>query len=77
MALGLGIAKEVARAVLPEGMTPSRLYMAGTLRSWIHYCDLRCDRKTQKEHREIAEGCRAILVEQFTDLVDVIGAEHP
>jgi thymidylate synthase (FAD) len=76
MALGLGIAKEVARAVLPEGMTPSRLYMAGTLRSWIHYCDLRCDRKTQKEHREIAEGCRAILVKQFPDLADVIGAQH-
>jgi thymidylate synthase (FAD) len=74
-ALNHGIAKEVARAVLPEGMTPSRLYMAGTLRSWIHYCDLRCDRKTQKEHREIAEGCRGILIEQFPDLADVIGAE--
>lgn len=72
-ALGLGIAKEVARAVLPEGMTLSRLYMAGTLRSWIHYCDLRCDPKTQKEHRLIAEACRRILVDQFPDLADVIG----
>jgi thymidylate synthase (FAD) len=75
-ALGQGIAKEVARAVLSEGMTLSRLYMAGTLRSWIHYCDLRCDRKTQKEHRLIAEGCRAILIEQFPDLSDVIGADN-
>jgi thymidylate synthase (FAD) len=67
-ALDHGIAKEVARAVLPEGMTASRLYMAGTLRSWVHYCALRCDRKTQKEHREIAFGCRGILIEQFPDL---------
>lgn len=74
-ALSKGIAKEVARAVLPEGMTPSLLCMAGTLRSWIHYCDLRCDRKTQKEHRQIAEGCRALLVEHFPDLADVIGGE--
>lgn len=74
-ALENGIAKEVARAVLPEGLTPSRLYMAGTLRSWIHYCDLRCDRKTQKEHREIAEACRAALIEQFPDLADVIGGD--
>jgi thymidylate synthase (FAD) len=74
-ALALGIAKEVARAVLPEGMTPSRLYMAGTLRSWIHYCDLRCDRKTQKEHREIALACRDILVARFPDLADVVGGD--
>jgi thymidylate synthase (FAD) len=74
-ALREGIAKEVARAVLPEGMTPSRLYMAGTLRSWLHYCALRCDRKTQKEHREIAIACRDILVEQFPDLADVIGGD--
>lgn len=72
-ALARGIAKEVARAVLPEGMTASRLYMAGTLRSWIHYCALRCETKTQKEHRLIAEACRDILIEQFPDLADVIG----
>ena len=72
-ALNNGIAKEVARAVLPEGMTMSRLYMAGTLRSWIHYVQLRADRKTQKEHRLIAEGCRAILINEFPDLADVIG----
>lgn len=67
-ALNQGIAKEVARTILPEGMTDSRLYMAGTLRSWIHYCELRCDRKTQKEHRLIAEACRGILIEQFPAL---------
>lgn len=75
-ALKKGIAKEVARAVLSEGMTPSRLYMAGTLRSWLHYVDLRCDRKTQKEHREVAEAARAILIEQFPDLADVIGGDN-
>lgn len=72
IALANGIAKEVARSILPEGMTPSKLYMAGTLRSWIHYCFLRCDPKTQKEHRLIAEQCRGILIEQFPDLSDVI-----
>jgi len=53
-ALDSGIAKEQARAVLPEGITKSRLYMAGTLRSWVHYIQLRSDNGTQKEHREIA-----------------------
>lgn len=71
-ALKRGIAKEVARAVLPEGMTPSRLYMAGTLRSWIHYLDLRCDRKTQKEHREIAQACSGIIKSELPDLHDLL-----
>jgi len=75
-AISSGIAKEVARAVLPEGMTPSRLYMAGTLRSWIHYVGLRADRKTQKEHRLIAEAARDILIGEFPDLADVIGGDH-
>ena len=52
-----GIAKEQARAVLPEGLTVSRIYMNGTLRSWIHYCQLRCANGTQKEHRQIAVDC--------------------
>jgi len=52
-----GIAKEQARAVLPEGLTVSRMYMNGTLRSWMHYCELRTDPSTQKEHRIIAEQC--------------------
>ena len=52
-----GIAKEQARAVLPEGMTQSRMYMNGTLRSWVHYIQLRGDNGTQKEHQEIAIAC--------------------
>lgn len=60
-AIDHGIAKEQARAVLPEGITVSRLYMNGTLRSWIHYIQLRSNRDTQKEHRKIAILCaRAI-----------------
>lgn len=61
-AIGLGIAKEVARKILPEGMTMTRMYMNGTLRSWIHYVTLRTDAATQKEHREVAEQCKEILV---------------
>jgi thymidylate synthase (FAD) len=73
-ALENGIAKEVARAVLPEGMTPSRLYMNGTIRSWIHYVTLRTGPETQKEHREIAAAC-ALQISQlfphiFKDLVN-------
>ena len=56
-ALDKGIAKEQARAVLPEGMTKSRMYMQGTLRSWLHYIQIRTDKSTQKEHREIAIAC--------------------
>lgn len=73
-ALLRGIAKEVARAVLPEGMTPSRLYMAGTLRSWLHYLDLRCDVKTQKEHRLLAHEARDIIAAELPDLVDLLPA---
>lgn len=61
IALQNGIAKEVARKVLPEGLTMSRMYVNGTLRSWLHYIDVRCDRATQKEHREVAEQCREIV----------------
>ena len=60
-----GIAKEQARAVLPEGNTVSRLYMAGTLRSWIHYIDLRSANGTQKEHIEIAKACAKVISEIF------------
>jgi len=56
-ALKLGIAKEQARAVLPEGMTVSRLYMNGTLRSWVHYIQLRSANGTQKEHQDVAIAC--------------------
>lgn len=67
-ALDNGIAKEQARAVLPEGMTHSRLYMAGTLRSWVHYCQLRCGHGTQKEHMEIAKAAREELKKLFPSL---------
>ena len=60
-ALENGIAKEQARAVLPEGNMPSRMYMKGNVRSWIHYCELRAGNGTQKEHREIAVKCAEIL----------------
>jgi len=60
-----GIAKEQARAVLPEGLTISRMYMNGTLRSWIHYIDLRKENGTQKEHMEIALACAKIITEIF------------
>lgn len=67
-ALDLGIAKEVARKVLPEGLTMSKMYMNGTLRSWIHYIDIRCDVATQKEHRVVAQQCREIIVSLFPSL---------
>jgi thymidylate synthase (FAD) len=60
-ALENGIAKEQARAVLPEGLTVSRLYMQGTLRSWVHYIELRSGPETQKEHRLIAQACANAL----------------
>ena len=65
VAIDRGIAKEVARAVLPEGLTMSRLYMHGSLRSWLFYCRLRMRPETQKEHREIAAKCWEIVREQF------------
>ena len=60
-----GIAKEQARVVLPEGNTISRLYINGTLRSWIHYIDLRSAHGTQKEHTEIAKACAEVIAEIF------------
>lgn len=60
-----GVAKEVARALLPEGLTPSRLYVSGTARSWIHYFELRCDKATQKEHRDVASAVAEIFSQQF------------
>jgi thymidylate synthase (FAD) len=60
-----GIAKEQARAVLPEGNTVSRLYMQGTLRSWIHYIQLRSANGTQKEHRAIAHNCAEVIAKVF------------
>ena len=64
-AIKKGIAKEQARAVLPEGMTVSRLYMNGTLRSWVHYIDLRSANGTQKEHQDIAIACAHEIAQIF------------
>lgn len=64
-AIDNGIAKEQARAVLPEGLTVSRMYMNGTLRSWIHYCELRAAHGTQKEHIEIAKACAEVISSIF------------
>lgn len=69
MALNSGIAKEQARALLPEGLTQTTLYMAGTLRSWVHFCDLRRGHGTQKEHMEVADQCWDILGVHFPDVV--------
>jgi len=60
-----GIAKEQARSVLPEGMTESRLYMNGTLRSWIHYIQLRSGNGTQKEHQQVALSCAEVIASIF------------
>ena len=68
-ALDNGIAKEQARAVLPEGLTVSRLYMNGTLRSWVHYIQLRSANGTQKEHMEVATECWNIIADKFPNVV--------
>ena len=68
--LKMGIAKEQARALLPEGLTETTLYMAGSLRSWIHYITLRAGNGTQKEHMEIAQQCREIVECHFPMLKD-------
>jgi thymidylate synthase (FAD) len=67
-----GIAKEQARAVLPEGLTVSRMYMNGTLRSWIHYCQLRMGPETQKEHREVAQSAWEQIAKEFPSLSEVV-----
>jgi thymidylate synthase (FAD) len=64
-AISKGIAKEQARAVLPEGLTMSRLYVNGPLRSWIHYIEVRADQSTQLEHREIAIECAKVIAKVF------------
>lgn len=71
-ALERGIAKEQARVFLPEGLTKSTMYMAGSVRSWIHYIQIRADAATQKEHREIAQLARLELLKYFPELEDVI-----
>ncbi len=70
-AIDNGIAKEQARVVLPEGLTKTRLYMNGTLRSWVHYIELRGGHGTQKEHMEIAHACAKVIAEIFPLAGDV------
>ena len=74
-ALKKGIAKEQARKLLPEGMTMSKMYMNGTLRSWLHYVDIRCDAATQKEHREVALKCRDELTKLFPNVMEVMSVK--
>jgi thymidylate synthase (FAD) len=71
-AIANGIAKEQARAVLPEGLIESRLYMNGTLRSWIHYCDLRSAHGTQKEHMDIAKAIAKVISTVFPMASDLV-----
>lgn len=74
-AIKAGIAKEQARAVLPEGLIESKLYMNGTLRSWIHYCELRSANGTQKEHMDIAVACAEVISKIFPIMKDIVN-EH-
>ncbi len=67
-----GIAKEQRRAVLPEGLTESVMIVTGTLRSWVHYCQLRMDKATQKEHRIVAEQCWEIICHHFPDVMTAL-----
>lgn len=69
--LDLGVAKECARKVLPEGLTQTTLYMSGLVRNWIHYCMVRCEKSTQLEHRLVADACWNLLVEYFPALKDI------
>jgi thymidylate synthase (FAD) len=71
-AIERGIAKEQARVVLPEGNTESVMIMAGSLRSWVHYCQLRMDKATQKEHRIVAEQCWTIIGQHFPDVIKAL-----
>jgi len=70
--IGAGVAKECARDVLPLS-TPTKMYMNGTLRSWIHYCELRCDNGTQLEHRIIADKCKELIIQQFPLVSEALG----
>lgn len=71
-----GIAKEQCRVVLPEGLTKTKLYMNGTLRSWIHYCELRMKEGTQKEHMDVAYMCAKVVEEIFPVTKIILGERH-
>ena len=70
--LGAGVAKECARDVLPLS-SPTKMYMNGTLRSWVHYCDLRCSNGTQLEHKVIADKCKKLIIQQFPMVAEACG----
>lgn len=74
-ALSRGIAKEVARAILPEGMTRSKMHMNGTVRDWVHFIDVRSDVTAQKEVRLVAESARAIFAENMPTIADAVWGE--
>ena len=71
-ALKKGLAKEVARAILPEGLTWTRLYMSGSVRSWIHYIELRTDPSTQREHRDLARTAALAIEPVFPMIRDFV-----
>jgi thymidylate synthase (FAD) len=75
-ALYKGVAKEVARAVLPEGLIHTRMYMVGSLRSWIHFWDVRCDAATQKETRIIANLTKYLILKEFPNLGEVLSTDY-
>jgi len=75
-AIERGIAKEQARAVLPEGLTESRLYMNGTLRSWIHFIELRSANGTQLEHQEVAKACAKVLASVFPMSAEFVATDE-
>lgn len=74
-ALNRGVAKEQARALLPEGMAVSRMYMNGTLRSWLHYIEVRTGPSTQKEHRDVAEACKTVLSVLCPSIMEAMNAD--
>lgn len=76
IALRFGVAKEVARILLPEGLVPTRMYMNGTLRSWLHYWDVRCGPETQKEHREIAQATREAILAAYSGLAEILDVQE-
>jgi thymidylate synthase (FAD) len=69
--ISVGVAKESARMILPQS-TETTMYMAGSLRSWIHYIELRTQKETQKEHREVAEDCKKVFIEQCPTLAEAL-----
>jgi thymidylate synthase (FAD) len=75
-ALDKGIAKEVARKLLPEGLTMSKMYMQGTLRSWLHYIELRSGPETQKEHRQVAQACASALESIFPMVKEFVAKQQ-